>query len=736
MHDDVVADQAHIGAAFHGAVGDAATRDLADLGDVEHFQDQGIAEHGFAQGGREQAGHRLLHVIHEVVDDVVVADLDAVALGGSGRFLVGTDREADDGGVETFRQRDVGFRDAADARMQDARGDFVGAELLQRAQDRFERALHVGLDDQREVLATCRLQLAHHLLERAAHAGNGGGGLLALLMRTVAGDFAGAGFVLDHGDAIAGFRRAVEAEHFDRHRGAGFGDGFALVVDQRTDAAHFGAGDDDVAHAQGAALNQHGGDRTPAAIELGFDHGTFGRTVGVGLEVEQIGLQRHHFQELVEVGLVLGGHFDVDDVAAEGFDLHFVLQQLGADALGLGVGLVHLVDRHDHRHLGRLGVVDRLDGLRHHAVIGGDDQDHDVGDLGAAGAHRGERGVARRIDEGDLLAAFGRGDLIGADMLGDAAGFAGHHVGMAERVEQRGLAVIDVAHDGDDGRTRLDVGGIFHLVEQTFFHVGFRHALDGVAEFFGDQLGGVGVDHVGDLDHLALLHQHPDHVHGALGHAVGELLDGDRFRNDDFADQLFLRLVRLVTLEALGTAAERGDRTLADVAGGQSGDQRQAAALLGRGRLGGGFRRNDGARSAAGTPADLARTFILVGGVGGDARRTRRRQAGGLGGRGSSGGVLGLGLAETLLGFALGLGLDLFLDAMTLVLGLLAGFGGFTLGLGNTFLGIATGQFDFGEAALLGIAHARIGQRRGAGVALFFGQGAQHDAGAAAGLRR
>ena len=171
-----------------------------------------------------------------------------------------------------------------------------------------------------------------------------------------------------------------------------------------------------------------------------------------------IGLQRDHFEQAIEIGLVLGGDLDVDDVAAERFDLHLVLQQFGAHALGLGVGLVDLVDRHDHRHLGRLGVVDRFDRLRHHAVIGGDHQHDDVGDLGAAGAHRGERGVAGRVDEGDLLAAFGRGHLIGADMLGDAAGFAGDHVGMAKRVEQRGLAVVDMAHHGDDRRARLGVG--------------------------------------------------------------------------------------------------------------------------------------------------------------------------------------------------------------------------------------------------------------------------------------
>ena len=200
-------------------------------------------------------------------------------LAAAAASLLARTREADDRGVEAFRQRHVGFRDAADAGMQDARGDFLGAELLQRSEDRFQRALHVGLDDQREFLAARGLELRHHLLERTAHAGDRGGGVLALLVGAIARDLAGAGFVLDHGEAIAGFRRAVEAEHLDRHRRAGLVEILALIGDQRADAAHFGAGDDDVADTQRAALHQHGRDRAAAAIELGFDHGAFGRAL-------------------------------------------------------------------------------------------------------------------------------------------------------------------------------------------------------------------------------------------------------------------------------------------------------------------------------------------------------------------------------------------------------------------------------------------------------------------------
>ena len=56
-----------------------------------------------------------------------------------------------------------------------------------------------------------------------------------------------------------------------------------------------------------------------------------------------------------------------------------LLDELLAHAVGVGVLAVDLGDRDDDRHLGRTRVVDRLDGLRHHAVVGRDHEDRDVG---------------------------------------------------------------------------------------------------------------------------------------------------------------------------------------------------------------------------------------------------------------------------------------------------------------------------------------------------------------------
>ena len=130
--------------------------------------------------------------------------------------------------------------------------------------------------------------------------------------------------------------------------------------------------------------------------------------------------------------------------------------------------------------------------------------------------------MAGRIDEGDLLAVL-EPDLIGTDMLGDAAGFAGHHIALAHRVQQRGLAMVDMAHDGDHRRTRHHVGVIVLGAGQAFQHVAFGHALDDMAVFGRHQFGGIGVDHVIGRRHHAVLHQHLDNIHGAPRHAVGEI---------------------------------------------------------------------------------------------------------------------------------------------------------------------------------------------------------------------
>ena len=265
--------------------------------------------------------------------------------------------------------------------------------------------------------------------------------------------------------------------------------------------------------------------------------------------------------------------------------------------------------------------------------------------------------------------------------------------------------MVDVAHDGHDRRPRLQRRGIVGGVEQAFLDVGLGDAPHRVAELLGEQLRGVGVDRVGDLRHLALLHQELDHVDAALRHAVGEFLDGDGLRNGDFAHELFLLLAVAMAGHALRAAAERRDRTLAHLVGAERGDEGQAAALLRRAgarRLG---RRGGTRRGAAGAAA--GRAAIVVVGFGRERARDRRR--------GRRSWPCGLFLAaEALLGDLVGLALGLFVVAAAIFLGALARLGGLALGAFDRVALGADLRLFLGDLALLGLAHLGVAERVGA----------------------
>ena len=115
----------------------------------------------------------------------------------------------------------------------------------------------------------------------------------------------------------------------------------------------------------------------------------------------------------------------------------------------------------------RLGVVDGLDGLRHNAVVRCDDQNGDIGYLRAAGTHGGKRRMTRGIEEGDR-ACRRSSTRVCADVLGNAAGLARGDLGLADGVEQGGLAVVNVAHNNNDRIARLQLLFlVLVLVEQA-----------------------------------------------------------------------------------------------------------------------------------------------------------------------------------------------------------------------------------------------------------------------------
>ena len=191
---------------------------------------------------------------------------------------------------------------------------------------------------------------------------------------------------------------------------------------------------------------------------------------------------------------------------------------------------------------------------------------------GAAGAHLRERGVARRVDERELVPVAV--DLVGADVLGDAAGLALDDVGRADLVEHRRLAVVDVAHDGDDGRARrlqllvVVVAVVEHRLQLDLLLLAGIDEQQLGADLEREQLHLLVGERHRRRHHLAVVEQEPHDVGRGAVQLGRELLRRHTAFDDDRAlghgrvarrvrGELRLQLVLVATATATAAAARR-----------------------------------------------------------------------------------------------------------------------------------------------------------------------------------
>ena len=195
---------------------------------------------------------------------------------------------------------------------------------------------------------------------------------------------------------------------------------------------------------------------------------------------------------------------------------------------------------------------DGLLGGRHHRVVGGNDDDGDIRHLRTTGTHGGEGLVARRVEEGHLAAVLQR-HAIGTDVLGDTTSLAGDDVGVADVVEQRGLTMIDVAHDRDDRGARHEIVLVVGLLADSLLHLG-ADILRGESELVGHEVDGLGVETLVDGDHDAHRHECGDDFRHRHIHHRGQFRYGHKLRQFQRLALLALGACLLVEL-LLGSVA-------------------------------------------------------------------------------------------------------------------------------------------------------------------------------------
>ena len=367
--------------------------------------------------------------------------------------------------------------------------DFLGRELDERVGQGLDRAVHVALDNHVQFVEVAEGLAAGEFLEGEAHLG--AQSLFALELFAFGCDFAGFLFGLEHVECVAGLGSAVEAQDECRGGGTGFLDTLVAFVEHGLDATEVVAGKDDVADAERTVLHEDVGDVAAALVEGRFDDGAGGAAVGVGLQFEQFSLEKHFLHEFLDADAFLGRDVLRLIFAAPVLDKIVHRGELFLDFVGVCVGFVNLVDGENHRYAGSCGMVDGLDGLGHDVVVGGDDDDTEVGDLRTTGTHGGEGFVTGGVEEGDV-ASVGKGDGVGTDVLCDAAGLACDYVCLADVVEQRCFAVVDVAHDGHNRWTGNEIFRRVFLFVDGVGNLG-RYIFGAESELVGHDVDGLGV---------------------------------------------------------------------------------------------------------------------------------------------------------------------------------------------------------------------------------------------------
>src|SRR2546423_76500 len=271
LDDRAVADAPHRRAAADIALGHVAARDRAESRDPEQGPDLDLADRLLGRDRAEHADERLLDVLGQLVDDAVGSDLDAFALGE----LAGLGRrphvEADHHRVRGDGEVDVVLRDPADSLMDDADAHLGVLDLLQLADRGLDRADHVALEDEVEILGAALLHLFEQALERI-----GAAGLCRQLLppEALAADLSElprCALALDHSRVLPRRRWMVEPEDLDRGARSCLLDLFAAVVVEGAHPAPGVAGDDRVTDPEGAALNEHRRDGAAANVEARFD---------------------------------------------------------------------------------------------------------------------------------------------------------------------------------------------------------------------------------------------------------------------------------------------------------------------------------------------------------------------------------------------------------------------------------------------------------------------------------
>ena len=276
--------------------------------------------------------------------------------------------EADDDGVRRRSQQHIRLCNCANSRTQNFQPNFFVRQFREQVAQHFHRSLHIALQDDVQFLGAGSLDLLCQPFER--NAGTLRQHRLARFLFAIFRNAARFVAIRNHHKLIASLRQTFHAQNFHRRRRRSFlQHGPAIVkhgANFAVDVAHHKV----IAGSQRAVLHQHCGHRSAAAVELGFEHHTSSGALRRSFELAQVGDQGNHFHQQVQIGFLFRRHIYEHRLATPIFRHQPAIGELLFHAVRQSLRLIDFVHRHDDGNFRGVRVVNRLQCLRHHAVIG------------------------------------------------------------------------------------------------------------------------------------------------------------------------------------------------------------------------------------------------------------------------------------------------------------------------------------------------------------------------------
>ena len=149
-------------------------------------------------------------------------------------------------------------------------------------------------------------------------------------------------------------------------------------------------------------MHDHGNNVTATLVDVRFNNGSARNAIWICLQFEEVCFEKDLLEKLRNVRSLLCRNLCNLELATPVFDQHAVISKLLANAVGICFRTVNLVDRNNDRHIRSLRVRDSFDRLRHHAIVGGNNQHNDVCNLSTTSTHSCKGFVTRCIEECDL----------------------------------------------------------------------------------------------------------------------------------------------------------------------------------------------------------------------------------------------------------------------------------------------------------------------------------------------